>query len=191
MGVSVLMLEKKLANWPSGGFSQLTASASLLPVTESHIRTYFQFRCATDKTPVNNTEAFDKGLVLLRSRRVADCRMLQSPGGYFTGFVRAAMKKRLSYNFKLRMCMPLGDVLNSQCEYPAGTGPDETCKHIAAVPYFQQPVNLLALCVLLRTFLDDLEHYIYVSCFSAFRLVTACVVSSTITSSGVARFTCS
>lgn len=85
-------------------------------------------------TPVNNIKAFEKGLLLLKSRRVVACSMLQSPeGGYFTGMVKAAMKKRVAYNFKLEIDMNLGEVLNSHCECPAGKGPHGTCKHIAAV----------------------------------------------------------
>ena len=42
------------------------------------------------------------------------------------------MKKKVSYNFKLRLDTD-GNVVNSHCECPAGKGPHGTCKHAAAV----------------------------------------------------------
>lgn len=49
-----------------------------------------------------------------------------------SGIVKAAMKKKLSYNFKLKLNVR-GEVVNSSCECPAGKGPHGCCKHVAAV----------------------------------------------------------
>ena len=49
--------------------------------------------------------------------------------------VAAAMKKKVSYSFKMKVSVG-GELLNSDCECPAGKGPSSTCKHIACVALF-------------------------------------------------------
>lgn len=39
----------------------------------------------------------------------------------------------MSYSFKIKVNRKTGECLNSDCECPAGKGPNGTCKHIAAV----------------------------------------------------------
>ena len=39
---------------------------------------------------------------------------------------------QVSYNYKLKI-NHAGDLVNSECECPAGRGPHGTCKHLAAV----------------------------------------------------------
>ncbi|XP_078495287.1 uncharacterized protein LOC108950657 [Ciona intestinalis] len=49
--------------------------------------------------------------------------------------VSASMKKKATYCYKLKL-NDMGQILNSECECPAGKGPHATCKHIAAVCLF-------------------------------------------------------
>lgn len=39
----------------------------------------------------------------------------------------------MSYNYRVRINRKTGEIKNSDCECPAGKGPNGTCKHIAAV----------------------------------------------------------
>lgn len=54
-------------------------------------------------------------------------------GLYLSEIVGAAMKKQVSYNYKIKLEKQSGGPVNSKCECPAGKGPHATCKHIAAV----------------------------------------------------------
>ncbi|XP_014678633.1 PREDICTED: uncharacterized protein LOC106818437 [Priapulus caudatus] len=66
--------------------------------------------------------------------RIKACSVLVKDGSVFlSGLVGAAMKKKVSYAYKLRLCKETGEFLNSHCECPAGKGPNATCKHVAAV----------------------------------------------------------
>jgi len=70
----------------------------------------------------------------VESKRVEACsQLLTGDGVYFSGIVRAAMKKKVSYNVRLKVNQSTGDIVNSDCECPAGKGPHGTCKHVAAM----------------------------------------------------------
>ncbi|XP_014678575.1 PREDICTED: uncharacterized protein LOC106818373, partial [Priapulus caudatus] len=43
------------------------------------------------------------------------------------------MRKKISYSYKICLNGRNGEVQNSQCECPAGKGPNATCKHIESV----------------------------------------------------------
>jgi hypothetical protein len=40
---------------------------------------------------------------------------------------------QVTYNFKLKIESSSGEPINSDCECPAGKGPNATCKHIASI----------------------------------------------------------
>ncbi|XP_021362744.1 uncharacterized protein LOC110456373 [Mizuhopecten yessoensis] len=65
--------------------------------------------------------------------RIQACSMLIQEHVYMTGIVGAAMKNKVSYNFKMKIDKLTGDPVNTHCECPAGKGPHGTCKHLAAV----------------------------------------------------------
>jgi len=123
--------------WPSDGYTsmQLSHRKLLHGLNQHAVRSYFCYRQAVDHLSEGNIQGIEKGQLLLDSGRVEACSV--NTGGtdtdvFFTGMVRAAMKKKLSYNFKLRLDNS-GSVINSHCECPAGKGPHGTCKHVAAV----------------------------------------------------------
>lgn len=49
-----------------------------------------------------------------------------------SGLVAAAMRKKVSYCFKIRI-KDNGEIVNTDCECAAGKGPHGTCKHTACV----------------------------------------------------------
>ena len=66
-------------------------------------------------------------------RRIDTCSFkVVDTSVFFSGIVRAAMKKKVTYSLKLKL-NDRGEILNSHCECPAGRGPHGTCKHVAAL----------------------------------------------------------
>ncbi|XP_062598965.1 uncharacterized protein LOC134260414 [Saccostrea cucullata] len=66
--------------------------------------------------------------------RIFACSSLQIRDHiFFSGIVGAAMKNKVTYNYKIKLTRSTGEPVNSHCECPAGKGPHGTCKHIAAV----------------------------------------------------------
>ena len=53
---------------------------------------------------------------------------------FLTGIVAAHMRKCVAYNSKIVIHSKMGEVLNSDCDCPAGKGPHATCKHVVAIP---------------------------------------------------------
>ncbi len=131
----VIVPKTTLPDWPSSGFEQITNDHQdvMPPITEEHVQEYFVERQLKDTLPSSNVKGLELGRDLLNSKRVqaiSVCEKLDSV--YFTGMVAAAMKKRLSYSFKVRISKN-GTIMNSDCECPAGKGPSSTCKHIACI----------------------------------------------------------
>ncbi|XP_078327603.1 uncharacterized protein LOC111116693 isoform X1 [Crassostrea virginica] len=114
---------------------------------------YFVHRLAGDKQSTGDVKAIEKGRLLLESDWVlATSYLMQGNALFFTGIVGAAMKARVTYNFKLKLDKYSGDIVNSHYECPAGRGPHGTCKHLAAV------------ALLLLTFAEGKGLYIKRSC---------------------------
>jgi len=139
-------------DWPQSGFRQLTASSmsDIPPITHDLIRNYFILRTACDHQQSGDIQALHKGRLLVESKRVEACSMQMSADNsymFFTGIVKAAMKKKVAYNVKLKLDCGTGDIVNSDCECPAGKGPHGTCKHISAIlqllDIFKQTGSLL------------------------------------------------
>lgn len=131
----VILAPAVLTEWPSSGFHQLTDQhrAVLPALSLDNIRTYLQVHQSSEPNNNINLKAIEKGQSLVDSNRVAACSFVgEDEEVYFSCIVRAAMKKKVSYNLKLKLNTS-GEVLNSHCECPAGKGPHSTCKHIAAV----------------------------------------------------------
>lgn len=102
-------------------------------MTKEGIEEYFVSRQLKDALPSGNLKSLQLGQDLLTSQRIQAISInLQDTGVYFTGMVAAAMKKKVSYSFKIKVSSQ-GELLNSDCECPAGKGPSSTCKHIACI----------------------------------------------------------
>jgi len=83
--------------------------------------------------PAGDLKSIGKGQDLLDNKKLDACSFVLVGTNFFvTGIVRAAMKKRLGYNYKLKFNQR-GEIENSHCECPAGKGPHGSCKHVAAV----------------------------------------------------------
>lgn len=78
-------------------------------------------------------KAIKNGELLYDSKRILACSVLIKNEIFFTGIVSAAMKNKVTYNYKIRLEKQPGDILSSHCECPAGKGQNGTCKHLAAV----------------------------------------------------------
>ncbi|XP_056005483.1 uncharacterized protein LOC125659233 [Ostrea edulis] len=107
----------------------------LLPkITTEQIEAYFIFRLAGDKYAASDVKALVKGRLIKDADRILACSILMQGGQiYFSGIVAAAMKKLVTYNYKIKIEKESGDPVNSECECPSGKGPHGTCKHLAAV----------------------------------------------------------
>jgi hypothetical protein len=83
-------------------FQQLTvAHRTSLPIISSEmVESYIH----TVDGGCNSTKSIEKELKLVESMRGAACSFAKLEDSiYFTGFVKAAMKKKISYNFKLQL----------------------------------------------------------------------------------------
>ncbi|XP_056005265.1 uncharacterized protein LOC125664437 [Ostrea edulis] len=123
-------------DWPTRGFQQLQEShkEEIPEIGIEQIDMYFVHRLAGDRQSTGDVKAIEKGRLLVESDRVLAVSYLKEDNSlFFTGIVGAAMKTKVTYNFKLKFDKNSGDILNSHCECPAGRGPHGTCKHLAAV----------------------------------------------------------
>ncbi|XP_069103806.1 uncharacterized protein [Argopecten irradians] len=82
---------------------------------------------------MGDIKALEKGRDMVLADRVQACSMFIKEHVYMTSIVGAAMKNKVSYNFKLKLDKLTGDPINTHCECPAGKWPHGTCKHLAAV----------------------------------------------------------
>ncbi|XP_033730972.1 uncharacterized protein LOC117320491 [Pecten maximus] len=122
--------------WPVVGFQQLVQDHRIIlpKLTHLQIEEYFLYRLAGDKQATSDVKALQKGGDMLAGNRILACSLLKKNGHIFlTGIVGAAMKNKVSYNYKISLEETSGDPVNSACECPAGKGPHGTCKHIASV----------------------------------------------------------
>ncbi|XP_071150729.1 uncharacterized protein [Mytilus edulis] len=132
----VILPEPLDVGWPVSGFRQLLAEHKMvLPkITKEQIDAYFVYRLAGDKQCAADIKALTKGQLMYDSNRVQACSInFKDTNIFLSGIVGAAMKQKVSYNYKIRLDKKTGDPLNSHCECPAGRGPHGTCKHLAAV----------------------------------------------------------
>ena len=97
------------------------------------IEGFFVSRQLADALPNHDLKAIQKGKDLLESNTVLACSMNVKPSHvFFTGMTAAAMKTKVSYNYRLVVSTE-GDLVNADCECPAGKGPSASCKHVACV----------------------------------------------------------
>ena len=106
----------------------------LLPkIRVSQVEGYFTYRQACDKQGTGDAKSLQKGTALMEAGKIDACSIHRNTEGiFFTGIVKAAMKKKVSYNYRVKLDIQ-GEPENSHCECPSGKGPHGTCKHIAAV----------------------------------------------------------
>lgn len=116
--------------WPKVGYKALTCEA--IPcITEALLNAYF-IRHGR-KEGVKEVQAVGKGIKLLDGECAEACSVLIWREQYFfSGMVRAEMKKHTKYWCKLN-CNERGEIINSECECPSGAGPHATCKHLACM----------------------------------------------------------
>jgi len=85
--------------WPSDGFASMQPSHhTLIHRLDQHaVRSYFHYRQALDLLSEANIQALKKGQLLLDSGRVVEACSVCATGVdvFFTGTVRAAMKKKV------------------------------------------------------------------------------------------------
>ncbi|XP_013391521.1 uncharacterized protein LOC106159688 [Lingula anatina] len=120
--------------WPNTGFKTLRQehSEQLPAIFLGPIEGYFLHHQVAERT-VKDIKALEKGRRLLQSNRILTVSVcFNKPSTFLTGIVRAAMKKKVSYNIKLKLGNQ-GEPVNSHCECPGGMGPHGTCKHVASV----------------------------------------------------------
>ncbi|WAR22027.1 hypothetical protein MAR_016001 [Mya arenaria] len=119
-----------LHDWQESGFHQLQLEHRIIlpKLSRPQIDGYFKYRDATDKNITSDIKALQKGQLLYNSKIIRACSIsVKGENLFFAGIVSVAM----IHNLKLRK--ENGEVLNSDCESPAGKGPHGTCKHLAAV----------------------------------------------------------
>lgn len=134
---AVTLPPPELPEWPCSGFKQLRVQhkENIPQLLEGHIRGYFEYRIATDSESNNDLQALTKGKSLLEAGRVEACSFNNNGAScFFSGIVRAMMKKKVTYSVRLKT-EANGDITNSDCECPAGAGPHATCKHVAAMAF--------------------------------------------------------
>ncbi|VDI46737.1 Hypothetical predicted protein [Mytilus galloprovincialis] len=122
--------------WPVSGFKQLKKEHKVImpKLSREQIEAYFLYRMAEDNVYSGDLQSMTKGQLMFESHRVLACSILKNDNGIFlSGVVGAAMKKKVTYNYRLKLEKSSGDPLNSHCECPAGRGPHGSCKHVAAV----------------------------------------------------------
>ncbi|CAG2203849.1 unnamed protein product [Mytilus edulis] len=135
-GVPVNLPEPLEPQWPLTGFQQLRPEHKIMlpKLTTEQIEGYFLYRMAEDRQASGDIKALEKGKKMFESHRILACSFYQSGQNTFlSGIVGAAMRHKVTYNYKIKIDRCTGEPLNSHCECPAGKGPHGTCKHIAAV----------------------------------------------------------
>jgi len=98
----VILPPTLLPNWPASGFRQILHSHRevLPPVLEGHIAGYFTYRVASDNIANSDIAALQKGRALLEGDRVETCSFCtMNSEVFFTGIVRAMMKKKVCSHF--------------------------------------------------------------------------------------------
>jgi uncharacterized Zn finger protein len=87
----------------------------------------------TRREPNADISAIKKGEKMAEEAVLALSLCINGSTVFFTGIVAAEMRKHVTYNVKITICLTNGDVRNSPCDCPAGKGPHSTCKHIVCV----------------------------------------------------------
>ncbi len=131
-----ILPQASLPDWPTEGFQQITDDhqQTMPPLSKEAIEEYFVTRQLKDSLPSGDIKGVELGKELLKSKRIQaiSIHLHHQDIIYFSGLVAAAMKKNLRYSIKLKVSAD-GQLINSECECPAGKGPTATCKHIACI----------------------------------------------------------
>lgn len=148
-----------LDSWPTNlEFRQLTlAHRSVIPAIS-----YQLIESMFDDAPTckGKITAVEKGQKLVDAGKVAGCSFAtqESDCLFFTGFIKAAMKKKVSYNFRVKMSTD-GIMESATCECPAGAGPLATCKHIAALMIVLAHFSQTGILHIENTCTDTLQQF--------------------------------
>jgi hypothetical protein len=106
---------------------------SFICLSEDLIKAYFNEQLTLTNDIRSECQSVQKGKLLVDSGHVQACSILNSTAHlYVSGIVRAAMKKKVAYNVRIKL-ESSGEIENADCECPAGKGPFGTCKHTAAM----------------------------------------------------------
>lgn len=118
--------------WPTVGYLPVTV-ANAPSITDDLVKAYFMMHGR--RGGLKCTNSLTKGEKMLKGMCVKACSVLLLDGiSYLSGLVKAEMRRNVSYWCKLS-CNEMGEILNTECECPAGTAPHATCKHLACVAF--------------------------------------------------------
>ena len=99
-------------------------------MTNASIREYVIYRQVCDKDQNDDITALQKGQKMADEGVEALSFSVERSKVFFSGIVDAEMRKQVSYNIKFAVEEDTGEIIHSECECPAGKGPNATCKHI-------------------------------------------------------------
>ena len=162
-GPAIILPPVHLPAWPTSGFKQLqSCHREILPdISLPSIEGYFVYRRAIDNLNAGDIKGITKGRLLLESERVEAGSFTQSNNKteyFFTAIVAAAMKKKVSYSVKVKVTQT-GEILNSDCECPAGKGPHGSCKHVAALLLMLQALKETGQLLLKNSCTENLQTF--------------------------------
>ena len=100
-------------------------------ITRTIVEQYILFRQVSGQDNAD-VSAMKKGERMMEANVDALSFYQDKDQFFFTGIVSAEMKN-VAYITRIRVHAASGNVLNSECDCPAGEGPTATCKHIVAV----------------------------------------------------------
>ena len=99
-------------------------------MTNASIREYVIFRQVCDKDQNDDITALEKGQKMADEGVEALSFSTERGNIFFSGIVNAEMRSKCSYNIKIAVEEETGEIVHSECECPAGKGPNATCKHV-------------------------------------------------------------
>ena len=78
---------------------------------------------------------------------------------YFSGIVSAAMRNSTAYICQLTVEKASGEVLNTNCDCPAGKGPHGTCKHVIAILLIVEKLKTSGELLITGSCTDQLQSF--------------------------------
>lgn len=131
--VIIIPKPNPMPNWPGSGFKSLTLDdrETAPKIREEHIQQYVVFRQTLDRGANYDHAAFRRGMKMVDVVKAISLKT-EDDLSFASCLVSAEMKTDLNYDTKV-IIHSTGEIMNSDCECPAGEGPHATCKHVVAV----------------------------------------------------------
>ncbi|CAC5380159.1 unnamed protein product [Mytilus coruscus] len=132
-GVPVNLPEPLDPQWPLTGFQQLRSEHKIMlpKLTAEQIEGYFLYRMAEDRQ-ASGISGVGKREKMFESIEFSLQLLSEWPNTFLSGIVGAAMRHKVTYNYKIKIDRCTGEPLNSHCECLQEKD-HGTCKHVAAV----------------------------------------------------------